>query len=189
MSVLIRSAILVVAGLFGGAAHAQTIDPTDLAPREDDYLARNNSTEAAILIRATNPLQCSVVFAESSATVDLTRERAYEVGVRLNCNAPFRITGRAANGALRNIDAYAPGDPRTFLPYTVAWPAMVGNGGQPIAPQFTAPGENWARGVDYASGTSVVGQSGAMRVEWRQPGQLLAGTYSETFTVELEAID
>ncbi|WP_334654849.1 hypothetical protein [Sphingomonas panaciterrae] len=175
--------------LLSVTASAQAIKRSDLQQREDSYLSRDKGGEVALLIRGDNPLQCGIVFDEATASVDLTARRSYEVGVRMNCNAPFRMTGRATNGALRNVQSFSPGDRRTYLDYSIAWPAMVTNGGQALAPQFSGPGNNWARGVNYSSGTSVVQQSGQMRIEWERPGELLAGTYTETFTVELEPIN
>lgn len=179
----------LMAAMLPHCAFAQAVQPNQLQPREDDYLSRNNASEIAILLRADVPLECAVIFDESSASVDLTTTRAYQVGVRVNCNAPFRMTGRARNGALRNTSAFSANNPRTFLPYTVRWPAMVTNDGDAIAPQFTASGESWARGVEFVSSTAVIKQIGALQIEWPRPNDLVAGEYTETFVVELEAVD
>ena len=183
----------LVAGLVAATlpqhVYGQAVQPDQLPPVEDDYLSRSNGSEIAILLRADVPLECAVIFDETSASVDLTTTRAYQVGVRVNCNAPFRMTGRARNGALRNTAAFSANNPRTFLPYTVRWPAMVTNGGEAIAPQFTGSGESWARGVEFVSSTAVIKQIGALQIEWPRPNDLVAGQYTETFVVELEAVD
>lgn len=187
-----KQAAMVVTGiaaLTGAAARAQTIEQAELQVVPQPYLERDFGREAAITIRASLALQCSVIFNEASATVNLVASTAREVGVRLDCNTPFRLRATAENGDLRHTGLYRPGDVRSFLPYSVTWPAMVSNGGFRIAQNFSADGRQWARGLEFLSGTSVLNQTGEMRITWGNADELLAGEYREVFTIEMEPVD
>lgn len=181
--------VTAIASLTAASAGAQSIRQSELQVVPEPYLERDFGREAAITIRAVSPLQCSVVFSEASASVDLTASSERDVGVRLNCNTPFRLRATAENGALRHIGQYRSGDARSFLPYFVTWPAMVSNGGFRIAQNFSANGRQWAQGLEFLSSTSVVNQSGEMRITWGDPRDLLAGEYREVFVLEMEPVD
>lgn len=171
------------------SAQAQVVEQTVLQPRDQTYFERDFGKEAAIAIRAVNSLQCSVIFDQASANVNLVSSRVEEVGVSLNCNMPFRLKATAANGALRHTELYQSGNARSYLPYSVSWPSMVSNGGEPVAANFSAAGAQWAGGLDFVSGTSVIDQHGGMRINWGSARELLAGNYRETFTIEMEPVD
>lgn len=187
----IRAAVIVTASacLAGAPASAQSIRQSELQVVQEPYLERDFGREAAITIRAAWPLKCSVVFNEDVARVDLVANSARAVGVRLDCNTPFRLRATAENGALRHIGQYRAGDVRSFLPYNVTWPAMVSNGGFRIAQNFSANGRQWAQGLEFLSSTSVVSQTGEMRITWGNADNLLAGEYREVFVLEMEPVD
>lgn len=180
---------IAFAALTGASLRAQTNEQVELQVVPQPYLERDFGREAAITIRAVWPLECSVVFNEALARVDLVASSATEVGVQLNCNTPFRLRATAANGALRHTGQYRPGDARSFLPYSVTWPAMVSNGGFSIAQNFSADGRQWAGGLEFRSGASVVNQTGEMRITWGNAQNLLAGEYREVFVLEMEPVD
>lgn len=181
--------VIAIACLTGASASAQSIRQSELQVVAEPYLERDFGREAAITIRAVSPLQCSVIFTEASASVDLVATSAREVGIRLNCNTPFRLRAMAENGSLRHIGQYRSGDTRSFLPYSVTWPAMVSNGGFRIGQNFSADGRQWASGLEFLSGTSVVNQTGEMRIAWGNTQNLLAGEYREVFVLEMEPVD
>lgn len=171
------------------SVQAQTVPEVSIQVRSEPLLERDLGREAAILIRATRPLECSVIFNEATATVNLATNSAREVGVRMNCNTPFRLRATAANGALRHNEDFQSGNSRSYLPYSVTWPAMVSNGGLSIAQNLSADGVQWARGLEFVSGTSVIDQRGDMRIAWGSTQNLLAGEYREVFILELEPVD
>lgn len=178
-----------VAALASAPAHAQRNEQVELQVVPEPYLERDFGREAAITIRGNWPLECSVGFNEPLARVDLVASSAREVGVRLNCNTPFRLRATAENGDLRHIGQYRVGDTRSFLPYSVSWPAMVSNGGFKIAENFSTDGRQWAQGLEFLSGTSVINQTGDIRITWGNAQNLLAGEYREVFVLELEPVD
>lgn len=178
-----------IAALACAPVRAQTNEQIELQVVPQPYLERDFGREAAITIRAVRPLECSVVFNEALARVNLVATSAREVGVQLNCNTPFRLRATAENGALRHIGQYRSGDARSFLPYSVVWPSMVSNGGFRIAQNFSADGRQWAQGLEFLSGSSVINQTGAMRITWGNAQDLLAGEYREVFVLEMEPVD
>ncbi len=181
--------VVAIGAISGAAVRAQTNEQTELQVVPQPYLERDFGREAAITIRAVWPLECSVLFNEELARVDLIASSAREVAVRLDCNTPFRLRATAENGALRHTGQYRPGDARSFLPYSVTWPAMVSNGGFRIAQNFSANGRQWAEGLEFLSSTSVANQTGEMRITWGDAQNLLAGEYREVFVLEMEPID
>jgi hypothetical protein len=180
---------IAIAALTCTPARAQTNEQVELQVVPQPYLERDFGREAAITIRAVWPLECSVVFSEASARVDLVASTQRDVGVQLNCNTPFRLRATAENGMLQHIGQYRPGDARSFLPYAVTWPAMVSNGGFKIAQNFSADGRQWAQGLEFRSGTSVINQTGEMRITWGNAQNLLAGEYREVFILEMEPVE
>lgn len=180
---------MAIAALTSAQARAQTNQQVELQVLPQPYLERAFGREAAITIRGNWPLECSVAFNEALARVDLISSSARDIGVRLNCNTPFRLRASAENGVLRHMGQFRAGDTRSYLSYSVAWPAMVSNGGFKIADNFSTDGREWAQGLEFISGTSVINQTGDIRISWGNAQNLLAGEYREVFVLELEPVD
>ena len=161
------------------AASAQTALSENVSP--------TNST-GAIEVGGIQPLLCGATFDQASADVNLIDATAQSVGITLQCNAEFRLTARSAYGSLRNQTQYDPGNPRTFVPYTIAWPAnLLDDDGAAIAPAFSAPGTDWARSLSASSAPTRQVQRGEMSIRWQSATEVLAGSYVDTFYLDIVA--
>jgi hypothetical protein len=145
-------------------------------------------TTGPIQIGGTEPLICSAAFDQPTITVNLVENTSQNVGVSIQCNTRFRLDAKSQFGVLRNETQYVAGDPLTFVPYSVVWPTGVVNSfGTPIAPAFTDTGANWAAGLSATSAPTREVQHGQMNVQWGAAPQVLAGTYVDTFTLNIVA--
>jgi hypothetical protein len=172
-----------------GSAKAQSVGIELSDPVVTQVPTDSPRTEVRIDILGNIPLDCRVSFGASSATVNLTATRTASVPVNLRCNAPFRLSGRATNGALRSTEEAGRPSVRNRLNYFVRWPNMLNWSGDQLGSELSAQGESWANGVATLSAAPTDPQNGIFTVEWEDPRNLLAGTYSETFTVEVELLN
>jgi hypothetical protein len=172
-----------------GSAKAQSVGIDLSEPLVTEVPTDAPRTEARINLVGNIPLDCRVSFGASSTTVNLTATRTVSLPVNLRCNAPFRLSGRAANGALRSTAETGPPSIRNRLNYLVRWPNMLNWSGGQLGSELSAQGESWASGVTTLSAAPTDPQNGIFTVEWEDPRNLLAGTYSETFTVEVELLN
>jgi hypothetical protein len=141
-----------------------------------------------IEVAGVQPLICGAAFDQTSAAVNLVESTSQSVGITLQCNARFRLVARSANGELRHQGQYVAGNPRTFVPYDVVWPAnLVDDNSAAIAPAFTAPGTQWAGTLSASSAPTRQVQRGDMVIRWRSATDVLAGSYVDTFYLDIVA--
>ena len=136
-------------------------------------------------------LTCGAAFEDSTLDLNLVTTTQSLVGFSIECNTPFRLDASAETGELRRIAGYSPADPQTFIAYTIDWPFLADNAGQPIAPNFSATSSAWADGLTYSSGNLAGFQSGLVRVFWSGDDAdiLLAGDYRDSLTITITALN
>ena len=150
--------------------------------------APGTATTGPIEIGGAQPVQCGASFDRASAVVNLVANSSQDVGVEIECNARFVLRARSSYGVFRHETAYAPGDPRTFVSYSVSWPtSLFDSNGSPIGPEFTASGSAWANGIAVNSAPTMLAQSGRMLISWQTAANVLAGNYGDTFYLDIEA--
>jgi len=167
------------AALISALAGAAVAAPAPSSPARSTGPIEVSGTEAVI---------CSAAFDESVLSVNLAEKSSQSVGVLIECNARFRLAARSRFGVLEHETLYAAGDPLTFVPYTVVWPATLINSlGVTIAPEFTAAGPAWAAGLQVTSAPTRGAQRGVVTIRWGPTPQVIAGTYVDTFALDIVA--
>ena len=147
-----------------------------------------SASTGLIEVAGNEPVRCGAAFDQASAVINLVGSSSQSVGVTLQCNSPFRLTARSTNGELRNQDQYAAGNPRTYVPYRITWPAsLLDDNGDAIAPGFSASGAAWAGSLNASSAPTRQVQRGDMLIQWTGAIEVLAGPYVDTFYLEIIA--
>jgi hypothetical protein len=181
--------LLGLGALSASPGFAQSVGITDSTPQMQEAPVDPPSDQVIFRITGTNPLDCGVAFGATGLQVDLTASRSVDVPVAVRCNLPFRIRGQAANGALVDRAGAGARTMRNSLAYRVEWPQMMNWSGGVLGEQLSSDGAAWAAGVSSLSGAPIAPQDGTFKIVWDDPRELAAGTYDETFTVEVEVVN
>ena len=161
---------------------------TPLATSAQTMGSLPTASTGAIEVAGMQPVMCGASFDEASASVNLVATTSRSVGITLSCNSRFRLLARSETGVLRNRDSYSAGNALTYVPYTIAWPAtLIDESGAAIAPSFTAPGTAWAARLSATSAPVRQVQHGAMVIAWQPATAVLAGSYTDTFYLDIIA--
>lgn len=131
--------------------------------------------------------RCAIVVGDMPATI-AGNATALSLPVQIDCNTPFTLYGRSANGFFRRPLGDGPDAPAELIGYTVLWPERLVDGeGQPIAAGFSASGAIWRQGVIAASAATRQPQQAIVTIRLEPSAASARPIIPDTLFLQIEA--